>query len=110
MERYAEQARVAAECESSYQAIDMVPKVLVDTGCMLLVFGTVLVELLLGKDLNATLSIGNVSVLLGGANDMNGKLSELSNILPRIKDLDGTLDLSDYDPTVPNRMYSFRRR
>ena len=66
------------------------------------------------KDLNATLSIGNVSVLLGGANDiandMNGKLSELSNILPRIKDLDGTLDLSDYDPTVPNRMYSFRRR
>ena len=62
------------------------------------------------KDLNATLNIGNVSVLLGGSNDMNGKLSELSNILPRIKDLDGTLDLSDYDPTVPNRMYSFRRR
>ena len=62
------------------------------------------------KDLNATLNIGSVSVLLGGANDMNGKLSELSNILPRIKDLDGTLDLSDYDPTVPNRMYSFRRR
>ena len=62
------------------------------------------------RDLNATLNIGSVSVLLGGANDMNGKLSELSNILPRIKDLDGTLDLSDYDPTVPNRMYSFRRR
>ncbi|MBQ7535357.1 MAG: cell division protein FtsQ [Stomatobaculum sp.] len=62
------------------------------------------------KDLNATLNIGNVSVLLGGANDMNGKLSELSNILPRIQDLDGTLDLSDYDPTVPNRMFSFRRR
>ena len=57
VERYAEQARVAAECESSYQAIDMVPKVLVDTGCMLLVFGTVLVELLLGKDLNATLPL-----------------------------------------------------
>ena len=62
------------------------------------------------RDLNATLNIGSVSVLLGGANDMNGKLSELSNILPRIKDLDGTLDLSDYAPTVPNRMYSFRRR
>ena len=57
VERYAEQARVAAECESSYQAIDMVPKVLVDTGCMLLVFGTVLVELLLAKDLNATLPL-----------------------------------------------------
>lgn len=62
------------------------------------------------RDMNATLTIGGVSVLLGGANDMNGKLSELSNILPRIKDQTGVLDLSDYDPTVPNRMFSFRRR
>ena len=62
------------------------------------------------SDMNATLTIGGVSVLLGGANDMNGKLSELSNILPRIKDQTGVLDLSDYDPTVPNRMFSFRRR
>ncbi len=61
-------------------------------------------------DLNATLVIGNVNVLLGGSNDMNGKLSELSNILPQIKDLSGTLDLSDFDPTVTNRMYSFHRR
>ena len=57
VERYAELAGTAAVCESSYQAIDMVPKVLVDTGCMLLVFGTVLVELLLGHDLNATLPV-----------------------------------------------------
>ena len=62
------------------------------------------------RDMNATLTIGGVSVLLGGANDMNGKLSELSTILPRIKDQTGVLDLSDYDPTVPNRMFSFRRR
>ena len=62
------------------------------------------------SDMNATLTIGGVNVLLGGANDMNGKLSELSNILPRIKDQTGVLDLSDYDPTVPNRMFSFRRR
>ena len=55
--RYSELATTAAVCESSYQALDMAPKVLVDTGCMLLVFGTVLVEILLGNDLNATLPV-----------------------------------------------------
>ncbi len=53
--RYAGLADISADCEASYQAIDMTPKVLVDTGCMLLVFGTVLVELLLGKDITETL-------------------------------------------------------
>ena len=53
--RYAGLADISADCEASYQAIDMMPKALVDTGCMLLVFGTVLVELLLGKDLGDTL-------------------------------------------------------
>ena len=55
VEKYAGLAEVSADCESSYQALDMMPKVLVDTGCMLLVFGTVLVELLLGEDINGTL-------------------------------------------------------
>ena len=53
--RYAGLADISADCEASYQAIDMTPKVLVDTGCMLLVFGTVLAELLLGKDITETL-------------------------------------------------------
>ena len=55
VDRYAGLAEISADCESSYRAIDMMPKVLVDTGIMLIVFGTVLVELLLGKDLNDTL-------------------------------------------------------
>ena len=55
VDRYAGLAEISADCESSYRAIDMMPKILVDTGIMLLVFGTVLVELLLGKDLNDTL-------------------------------------------------------
>ena len=57
VDRYHGLANTAAVCESSYQALDMVPKVLVDTGCMLLVFGTVLVEILLGNDLSATLPV-----------------------------------------------------
>jgi ABC-type multidrug transport system fused ATPase/permease subunit len=55
VDRYQELAEISADCESSYRGIDMMPKILVDTGIMLLVFGTVLVELLLGKDLNDTL-------------------------------------------------------
>ena len=55
VDRYEGLAEISADCESSYRAIDMMPKVLVDTAIMLLVFGTVLVELLLGKDLNDTL-------------------------------------------------------
>ena len=55
VQRYTGLADVSADCEASYQAIDMMPKVLVDTGCMLLVFGTVLVELLLGRDISKTL-------------------------------------------------------
>ena len=53
--RYTGLADISADCEATYQATDMMPKVLVDTGCMLLVFGTVLVELLLGKDISSTL-------------------------------------------------------
>ena len=55
VQRYSGLADISADCEATYQATDMMPKALVDTGCMLLVFGTVLVELLLGKDINNTL-------------------------------------------------------
>lgn len=60
------------------------------------------------RDLNATLTMGETQILLGGPQEMNGKIAELSNIYPKIQGAPGTLDLSDYDPTVANRMYSFR--
>ena len=62
------------------------------------------------SDLNVTLTMGTVTVLLGGAEEMNGKLSELAAIYPKIQTLSGTLDLSDYDPTNGNRMYSFKKQ
>ena len=55
--RYSELVHEGARCDGNYQGIDLMPKALVDAGCMLLVFGTVLVELLLGQDLNATLPV-----------------------------------------------------
>jgi len=59
---------------------------------------------------NATLVIGKINVLLGSSSEMNGKIAELAGILPEIKDLKGTLDLQDYDPTSENPMYSFQKR
>ncbi len=55
--RYSDLVHEGARCDGNYQGIDLMPKALVDAGCMLLVFGTVLVELLLGQDLNATLPV-----------------------------------------------------
>lgn len=58
----------------------------------------------------ATLVIGSINVLLGDSSEMNGKISELSSILPEIKDMKGTLDLRNYDPAGENVMYSFTRK
>lgn len=57
IDRYSELVHKGARCDGDFQGIDLMPKALVDAGCMLLVFGTVLVELLLGQDLNATLPV-----------------------------------------------------
>lgn len=62
------------------------------------------------KDLNATLIIGDMDVLLGDAAEMNGKIAELSNMLPHIQGESGELDLRDYEPTDPGRGHSFRRK
>jgi len=61
---------------------------------------------------NATLVIQKINVLLGGSSEMNGKISELANILSQtqIKDMRGTLDLQNYDPNSSNITYSFKER
>ena len=60
------------------------------------------------RDLNATLQIGGLSVQLGGTEEMNGKLTQLKNLLPEIRDKHGTVDLSGYDPTVSRPRFSLR--
>lgn len=58
----------------------------------------------------ATLYIGAVEVILGDSSNMNGKISELKDMLPSIKTLSGTLYLDSYDPDDTNMMYSFKRK
>lgn len=55
----------------------------------------------------ATLTMGDVKVFLGTSDDMNGKISELYDMLPQIDGLKGTLYLDTYDELKSDFMFSF---
>lgn len=55
VDQYGYYARNAAKANSNFIAIDLMPKVLIDTACMIIVFSTVLIEVLVGKDINSSL-------------------------------------------------------
>ena len=55
----------------------------------------------------ATLTMGDVNVFLGTSDDMNGKISELHDMLPQIEGLKGTLYLDTYDELKTDTMFSF---
>ena len=55
----------------------------------------------------ATLQIRSLKVELGSNSEMNGKLSELTDILRDYPDLSGTLYLDSYDESNANPMYRF---
>lgn len=59
---------------------------------------------------STTLYIGDIDVVLGGSNDLNGKISELSDIMPQIAGMSGTLYLDTYDEGNLNAMYAFKPR
>ncbi|MEG2733033.1 MAG: cell division protein FtsQ [Clostridium sp.] len=62
------------------------------------------------SDLEVQLTIGSLDVELGKHSDINGKISELNDILQEYSDLDGTLYLDDYDENNANPMYRFQKR
>lgn len=64
-------------------------------------------EIRFNKEKEATLQIRNLKVELGSNSDMNGKLSELTDILRDYPDLSGTLYLDSYDESNANPMYRF---
>ena len=59
--------------------------------------------------LEAELTIGDIIVELGSDDDLNGKVSELSDILPELTGLSGTLYLDSYDENNSNPMYTFKK-
>jgi len=59
--------------------------------------------------LEAELTIGDIIVELGNDDNLNGKVSELSDILPELTGLSGTLYLDSYDENNSNPMYTFKK-
>ncbi len=57
----------------------------------------------------ANLKIGNVEVVLGDSSQMDGKISLLANMMPQIRDLDGTLYLDNYDENKEDLVTTFKK-
>ena len=54
--------------------------------------------------------MGDIEVVLGNNESLNGKIAELNDMLPKLQGLDGTLYLDTYDETNPSAMYAFKPR
>ena len=55
----------------------------------------------------ATLYMGEIEVILGSNEGLNGKIAELGDMLPQLEGKSGTLYLDNYDETRTNPMYTF---
>lgn len=56
----------------------------------------------------ATLYMGEIEVILGSNEGLNGKIAELGDMLPQLEGKSGTLYLDNYDETRTNPMYTFK--
>lgn len=57
-----------------------------------------------------TLYMEGIEVVLGDSSNINGKIAELSDMLPRITGLSGTLYLDTYDEANSNMSYTFKKK
>lgn len=62
------------------------------------------------KQGNATLVVGDIDVILGDNQDIDGKISRLNNMLPELAGLAGTLYLDTYDENNSDKWYSFIKK
>ena len=56
----------------------------------------------------ANLYMGEIEVILGSNDGLNGKIAELRDMLPQLEGRSGTLYLDNYDETKTNPMYTFK--
>ncbi len=52
--------------------------------------------------------MGEIEVILGSNEGLNGKIAELGDMLPQLEGKSGTLYLDNYDETRTNPMYTFK--
>lgn len=62
------------------------------------------------NSLKITMTMGDILVELGHAENLNGKISELADMMPVLPDASGMLDLSSYDETNPDQWFSFKKK
>ncbi|MDD3251989.1 MAG: cell division protein FtsQ/DivIB [Lachnospiraceae bacterium] len=56
----------------------------------------------------ANLYMGDIEVVLGSNDSLNGKIAELNDMIPQLTGLSGTLYLDTYDETNSGAMYAFK--
>lgn len=56
----------------------------------------------------ANLYMGDIEVVLGNNESLNGKIAELNDMIPQLTGLSGTLYLDTYDETNSGAMYAFK--
>ena len=59
---------------------------------------------------DATLYMEDLEVVLGDGSNIDGKVLRLSNMLPELEGLKGTLYLDTYDPSNNQMAYTFKRK
>lgn len=58
----------------------------------------------------ATLYMGDIEVILGGNESLNGKIAELNDMLPQLEGLSGTLHLETFDENNSGAGFQFKPR
>lgn len=58
----------------------------------------------------STLFMKELEVFLGNSSDINGKISELSDMMPQLEGKSGILYLDTYDPVNKQMMYTFKKK
>ena len=51
-----------------------------------------------------------IEVFLGDSSDINGKVAELSDMMPQLEGRSGILYLDTYDPVNEQMMYTFKKK
>ncbi|MDO4295825.1 MAG: cell division protein FtsQ/DivIB [bacterium] len=62
------------------------------------------------SNLHVTMTLGDIVVELGNSENLNGKIQELSDILPVLEGQKGSLDLSAYDANDTDQWFSFKKK
>lgn len=109
VDQYSFYAKNAAKANSNYIAIDLMPKVLIDTACMVLVFATVLIEVLVGNDINSSLPMFATFALaamrlIPVANSLTSTMNQLSFYRPSLDAVISMMENGQVEANVDARI------